>query len=224
MSWSLSKRTELKSWYRRNWLVILTSSWKYMNTFLKYHSGIYFGLYMNRLDDEFLWFNSNFNSKATSTYLVFSFLLMNVVAAGPLLAESKVVVSALYGYPRSLTTLLANLFWRRCCLRYFLLCCSRLREHLRRGWIPIHISDLIHIEHLRWHMRQGVVSWQEIGSLALHGLREVECLEIWLPRWLLLDGPWGDHQTLVLLRKGLGLHHLILQLVDHPCVLLLHER
>jgi hypothetical protein len=29
---------------------------------------------------------------------------------------------------------------------------------LRRGWIPIHISDLIHIEHLRWHMRQSVVS------------------------------------------------------------------
>ena len=50
VSCSLSRSTELKSWYSRNWLVILTSSWKYMKTFLKYHSGINFGLYINRLD------------------------------------------------------------------------------------------------------------------------------------------------------------------------------
>ena len=195
-----------------------------MKTFLKYHSGIYFGLYMNRLDYEFWWLNSKSNSKATSTYLVFSFLLMNVVAAWALLAEPEVVVSALYGYPRPLTALLANLFWRTCWLGHFLLCCSRLREHLRRWWIPIHISDLVHIEHLRWHMRQGVVPWQEIGSLALHSLREVECLVIRLRRGLLLDGPWGDHQAGGLLGEGLRMHHLILQLVHNPCVLLLHER
>jgi hypothetical protein len=57
--------------------------------------------------------NSKFNSMPNSlTYIIFSFLLMNVVAAGALLAEPEVVVSALYGYPRPLSTaaLLADFF------------------------------------------------------------------------------------------------------------------
>jgi hypothetical protein len=85
---------------------------------------------------------------------------MNVVASGALLAEPEVVVSALYGYPRPLSTasLLADFFLRIvCCLWDFLLWHSRLRGDLGRGWIPIHLSDLIQIEHLRGCMRQGVV-------------------------------------------------------------------
>lgn len=135
----------------------------------------------------------NLSPNRATTYLILIFFLMNIVAAGPLLAEPEVVVSALNGYSRPLTTLLANVFWRSCCcLRRFLLCCSRLRECLRRWGIPIHASDLIHIEHLRWYSRQGVVPWQEIGSLALHGLRKVKSLEIRLRRGQLLDGPWCD--------------------------------
>ena len=124
---------------------------------------------------------------------------MNVVASGALLAEPEVVVSALYGYPRPLSTaaLLADFFLRIvCCLWDFLLWLSRLRGHLRRRWIAIHKSDLIQIENLRGCMRQGVVPRQEIWSLIYQGLREVERLEGRLRRWLLLDGPWGDHQAL----------------------------
>ena len=142
VSWSLSSTTELNSWYRRNWLVILTSSWKYRKTFLKYHSGINFGLYSK----DWLRFMK-------MTYIVFSLLFVDIVTIRSFLAETEVVICAFYWDTRSFNRwILRGLLSLRLLLSYR----SGLLKWGSR--VTVHIFHLIYVKHLRGYLMM-LIPW-----------------------------------------------------------------